>query len=612
MNRRLHHKKVPADDIRFQPGIYQFLRDRVKGQDTALNGIAAILSNMLLCREARVFKFTLGGAIGSGKKTTLRAIKQLLGMNEGQMYASQFVEAQGMLVNDASHRTGGRESVALMDRLRKARESVISMDTGKEEVLPYLCLFVDEVEKACSVFMDYVGQLLEHGRCVVGSSGRTLSLPKLTPLLVIFTSNCASSEISMMTKTDDLMAADLIGRALEQRWPNANAVKHLRPLLPYYPLKNETLEPILMEKFEEYVSKSALSNRFGLRSIQYADEVKAMLVRHVLARVDTTPGVQGSIGQLFYKLDTVFSMGLGVIQTMVAENEPLLRPILVTAHSIDTHRFAESLDKQLGDVIKEIKQQQQQSSMRGGGCGGLSTTQVIDSIFENPDNHQIMDKCDTSQKGTVEAVTMAYGDRPLCSLVVNITYNNYQVVNHLDQQEEVRHLKRRLTSYKNTLKEMIHTIDRTCTESSPFHSTMKKIADTKRELIESSNSSDDGDDDAAEEEATTTEKKRKRIRPLCLTNEASSLSLGPLSKRPRMEDEMMLDFSDEIELYTMGDGEDEYDDDDLAEEPEETLWCTKCEKLKIPEVFIRKRKDKAGILRSTQAEHCSTCRKCRK
>jgi hypothetical protein len=306
-------------------------------------------------------------------------------------------------------------------------------------------------------------------------------------------------------------------------------------------------------------------------------------------------------------------MGLGVIQTMVAENEPLLKPILVTAHSIDTHRFAESLDKQLDNVIKEIKQQRQSST-----GGGLSTTQVIDSIFENPDNHQIMDKCDTSQKGTVEAVTMAYGDRPLCSLVVNITYNNYQVVNHLDQQEEVRHLKRRLTSYKNTLKEMIHTIDRTCTESSPFHSTMKKIADTKRELIESSNSSDDDDDDHHNEDeeavaalGVTTTKKKKRIRSLCLTNEASLL--GPLSKRPRMEDEMMLDFSDEIELYTRGDDEEEEEDDDeLVEEPEETVWCTKCEKLKSPEVFIRKRKDKSGILRSTRVEHCSTCRKCRK
>lgn len=607
MNRRLHHKKVPAHDIRFQPGIYQFLRDRVKGQDTSLNGIAAILSNMLLCREPRVFKFTIGGAVGSGKKTTLRAIKQLLGMNEGEMYAPQFVEVQGMLVNDASHRTGGRESVALMDRLKKARESVISTDTGKEEVLPYLCLFVDEVEKACSVFMDYVGQLMEQGRCAMGSSGRTLSLPKMTPLLVIFTTNCASTEISMMTKTDDLMAADLIGRALEQRWPNTNAVKHLRPLLPYYALKNETLEPILMEKFDEYVSKSALSNRFGHRSIQYADEVKAMLVRHVLARVDTTPGVQGSIGQLFYKLDIVFSMGLGVIQTMVAENEPLLKPILVTAHSIDTHRFAESLDKQLDNVIKEIKQQRSSGDK-------LSTTQVIDSIFENPDNHQIMDKCDTSQKGTVEAVTMAYGDRPLCSLVVNITYNNYHVVNHLDQQEEVRHLRRRLTSYKNTLKEVIHTIDRACTENSPFHSTMKKIADTKRELIESSNSSDDEEDVAA---IFTTEKK-KRVRPLSLTNEeegGASSPLGPLSKRARMEDEMMLDFSDEIELYTKGDedyGDDNNSESDLVEEPEETLWCTKCEKLKPPDVFIRKRKDKAGILRSSRVEHCSTCRKCRK
>lgn len=593
MSRRFY-KKVPAEEIRYQPKIYKFLRERVKGQDTSLNGTAAILSNLLLCREARIFKLVLGGAEGSGKNTTILAIKELLGMQEGHMYAAQFVEVHGALLNDSSHKTGGQEGVKMMAKLKKARESVISSDTGKEVVHPYMCLFIDDVDKACGVFMDYLGHFLDHdGNCEM-AGGKSFVLPRMTPLLVLFTTNCASNDISRMTKTDDVMASHMIVRALEQRWPERSVIKHLQPVLPYYPLKNDTLEPILMEKFEEYVRKSALSNRFGPQCIHYADEVKKMLVKHVLARVDTSPGVQGSIGQLFYKLDIVFSMGLGVIQTMVAENEPLLKPIMVTAHSIDTHRFAESLDKQLENVIKELTNQQHRHQ--------LSTTQVIDSIFDNPDNHQIMDQCDTSQKGTVEAVTMAYGDRPLCSLVVNITYNNYQMVTHLEQHEEVQHLKRRLTSYKNTLKEMIHTIDRTCTEQeSPFHSTMKKIADTKRELIESSDTSCDDNDDEGGGDITI---RKKRVRSECL-------SLGPLSKRPRVEEQMMLDLSDEIEFYTRGCGGDD-NDEELEEEPEELALCLKCEKIKPLDVFIRRRKNNLGQMIQTQVDQCSTCRKCRK
>lgn len=591
MNRRFY-KKVPAEEIRYQPKIYKFLRERVKGQDTSLNGVAAILSNLLLCREARVFKLVLGGAEGSGKNTTILAIKELLGMQEGHMYAGQFVEVHGALLNDGGHKTGGHESIKMMNKLKKARESVISSDTGKEIVHPYMCLFIDDVDKACGVFMDYLGHFLDHDANCEMAGGKNFVLPHMTPLLVLFTTNCASNDICRMTKTDDVMASHMIIRALEQRWPERSVIKHLQPVLPYYPLNNDTLEPILMEKFEEYVRKSALSNRFGPQCIHYADEVKSMLIKHVLARVDTSPGVQGSIGQLFYKLDIVFSMGLGVIQTMVAENEPLLKPIMVTAHSIDTHRFAESLDKQLENVIKELSHQEYRRHQ-------LSTTQVIDSIFDNPDNHQIMDQCDTNQKGTVEAVTMAYGDRPLCSLVVNITYNNYQMVTHLEQHEEVQHLKRRLTSYKTTLKEMIHTIDRTCIEQqqhSAFHSTMKKIADNTRELIESSDTSDDDS-----ESATI----RKRIR-------SSSLSLGPLSKRPRVEEQTMLDLSDEIEFYTRGCSNSGDDELTMEEEPEELALCLKCEKIKPLDVFIRKRKNNIGQTILTQVDHCSTCRKCRK
>ena len=129
---------------------------------------------------------------------------------------------------------------------------------------------------------------------------------------------------------------------------------------------------------------------------------------------------------------------------------------------------------------------------------------------------------------------------------------------------------------------------------------MKKIADNTRELIESSDTSDDDDDDG---ESST---RRKRIR-------SSSLSLGPLSKRPRVEEQTMLDLSDEIEFYTRGCCSNSGDDElTMEEEPEELALCLKCEKIKPLDVFIRKRKNNTGQTILTQVDQCSTCRKCRK
>lgn len=560
---------VLAETVKSQPQIYHFLRERVKGQDTSLNGLASILSSLLACRKSHIYRALLGGASGSGKTTTVHAVKQLLGMGEGQRYARQFIEISGVTVNDAAtaatQRVYNREKEALVKRLNKAKRATSSSDTGKKEPYPYLCLFVDDVDKATHAFIDFLGLLLE--RSVQKSTADGFTLPARTPLLVLFTSSSASDEIGAMKKNDDLMASDMVRRAFSKRWQNSSLMKHLEPILPFYPLKTETLRPILLQKFDEYVTDSGLTSRFGQRAIQYSDEVKHLLVDHVLARVNTSHGIQGSIGQLFYRLDIFFSTGLGIINTMVSENEQLLRPIQVTAHSIDTHRFAESLDKQLDSVIQEFKQQQQQQLVALGPT--VPTSQVIDAIMTNPENQQIMGECDPGQEGKVNAVTMAYGDRPLCSLVVNIIYNNYQVVNHHDQHEEVQRLKRKMRGYKHTLKEVIETIDRTCKEST-FNDRMRQFADAKRELVESSNtsSSDESDDHSYQVPSLThsvkrpnKNKKRPHSTSSHITNTSTSsggsplIASGgtiPLTKRIRLAEEdedMTLDFSDEIDFY---------------------------------------------------------------
>lgn len=636
----LSSKPPPAISICNHPRIYTFLRERVRGQDTSLNGLASILSRLLQPHtERKVYKATLGGAEGSGKGTTVETVRYLLGMDPGYIYASQFVSLSGSAVSDNKSKAGGKEGVSLMKRLHKATQTAKSPETGKKETLPYICLFIDNVDKACAKFIDCVGPLLENGTYTMGSN-ESFSIPKKTPLLVLFTTNCASAGIASMTKLDDSVAAEMIRLTLKQRWPEGNLMKRMEPIYPFYILKAETVRPILMTKFEEYVRDSDISNKYGKGTMQYSMEVKTMIVDHVLAKVNTAHGIQGSISQLINKLDIFFSIGLGALDTLLidtgGDQKNLMSPIVVTTHSIDTNRFRESLDQQLESVVKELRQAASSTS-----CAEkrLSVCNVIDSILDNPENQQIMAECDTKQEGTVNAVAMAYGDISLCSLVMNITYNNYQVINHLDQEEEVRALKKKLRRYKSNLKEVIQAIDHSCSESS-FNTTMKEIADSKRQLIESSGSSS-GDDDYSDDSRDyyhhtkrlpannnspsslknhSLEMSKKRTRPPpCIKRKLPSPQIvAPVrhtnrnvislsqhlkdqenanhrDKRIRLsQSEMTLDYSDEVDLYIdeATDEDDIFNDtnehsclsDILSEEEEEEVVVVKKKKKKKQEM----------------------------
>lgn len=653
-------KTPPIIEICNQQRIYSFLKERIKGQETSLNSLACILARLLNPHyERRVYKATLGGAQGSGKRTSVQAVKHLLGMDKGYLYESQFISLNGSAVSDNKAKAGGKDGVSLMKRLKHATETSKSPTTGKKETLPYICLVIDDVDKASAKFMDCVGSLFESG-CYTMSGSDSFSIPKKTPLIVLFTTNCASSDIAGMKRLDDSVAAEMVRLTLAKKWPDGNLMKRMEPILPFYILKTETLRPILMAKFEEYVGESDITNRFGKGKIQYSDEVKRMLVDHVLVKVNTAHGIQGSISQLIRKLDIFFSTGLGVIDTLLSEaggdQHHLMSPILVTAHSIDTNRFCESLDQQLDNVVKDLRQQSVIASENT-----VSTERVIDSILSNPENQQIMAECDTKQEGTVNAVAMAYGDISLCSLVMNITYNNYQVVNHLDQHEEVQYLKKKLRRYKNNLKDVIHTIDRTCAESS-FNSTMKQIADSKRKLIESGSSSS-GDDDDDEDDMPfyksprlpsshftmpmVDQSSRKRPRQPVIVNHEPELEHVQKRVRRIEECELLLDESDEIDMYIDGASDDEEiftmfsDSEDSAlsdlfyssEEEEEgngcsylllnddesempvfddgtLVYCARCKQSKTTSCFERRRKDvKTGEICIKVTEFCSTCRK---
>lgn len=677
-NHRRFHAPVLAEENHKQPQIFAYFKERVKGQDTSLNRLACTLASFLSTRETITFSMLIGGANGSGKRTTISNVRHFLGMDPGQRYAKQYVDVEGVSLDEGSQYNNNNNNIggceALVKRLNKAKKTATSSDTGRPESVPYLCLFIDNIERVSRSFIESIIKPLKEKAQCYAPSGTLFTLPAKTPLLILYTSHCASDEIANMKHADDLMASDLIYRALLKRWPDTNAGNHVGVILPYYPLGHETLRPMLMKTFEDFVAKSHMTRRFGEGSVQYGDEVKNLLIDHVLARVNATHGAQGSLGQLSHRLDILFSMALAEMEKLVEENVVcasfLAKPIFVSAQSIDTKRFAESFTKKLEHVIQEFNTTSSSNNNRE-----IETFRVIESILDNPENSQFIEQCDTSKEGHVNAVTMAYGDRPLCSLVVNINYTNIHVINHRDEHDKVRHLKKKVRACRDTLKMMIDTIDKSSKkEGSSFNKKMKKIADAQRvrSLIESSSGStsldDDDEDDDADENNPFARSKTKRIRALCSNSGNGSAVVVANAKRVRLDDaRMAMEFSDEVDFYTKTlnddsensftlpkkkrklfveedavlllnnnldeDEEEEEEEDDEDEEgyqhmlstyeeeveqenidiEEGIQWCPGiCCSYKPLSSFVRKRIDRKGIPRSWVSEYCHTCRTCRK
>lgn len=637
-----YYKEVPLDHCQSYSGIFKYLKEAVKGQETTLNKMAVQLLCLLECEEGKVFPLTLAGVDGSGKRTTIERIKRLFGMERNQRYEKQFVEVSGASVSAERERDACRQEIlSIIKRLNKAKKTQTCPDTGREQRLPYICLVISNVDKASMMFIDnVVCPLLEDGYCRMDSTN-SFRLPERTPLLLICTTDCVSAEIAAMTEPDDAIAEDIISRALRQRWPGSNLSDCLIYIMPYYPLDEIALRPLLITKFEEYMKTAKIQGKFGSHSLQCDDEVKSLFVDHVLARMNTTKyGVKVSIGQLITRLNIFFKAGLDAIKPLVTNGGRYhSKPIVVTARSIDIERFAQSLDENLKRV-DDLKQ----SDFRNP----LPTYEVVNSILSNPENNQLMKTMHTHQAGTVKAVTMACGDKPLCSVVANIHYTNVTIINNhnKDQREQVHQLKKKLHAYKHSLKEVIDTIDRSSTEET-FAASVKQIADDKRSLIESSSSSgscSSVDDDEDDNDRPRKGKKRLRTLRAAHPNQESAIAKRVrLSQNGNMEEEELLEYSDEVEIYLTNptifktpvqqnllelEEDEEAAEQAYAEEMKQQIEkerhdnppltpkgmnnklsvCPRCQKMKPLPSFTKKHKGKDGKILSTYTKKCNSCR----
>jgi hypothetical protein len=700
-------KEAPARKMAHLQEAYDYLRTRIKEQDTSIYRLASILADALTRKESAwgadkplLYKAILAGTSGCGKTETVLRVKEFLGMAAGYEYEHQFIEIEGVTMSEEvpSGLSAALVGYSLADRLNGALSNYKNDEWWKLETMnhqtqeykqayaeytqkqceirpeevavpPYLLLFIDEIDKAPLEFILLLTTLMDTGN-YTSPSQVSFRLPKQTALIILCTSNYAAERLCQMEPRNDEVAESLVKKAMGDNRLRAHTIERMGKILPYYPLRTEALRLILMEKLEDYVNKSVIANRFGSNAISYDQDVKNMLVDHVLLKVNSEYGIRGSIGQLIFKLNIFFGSALGVLDQMVSGGQPLNAPIRVTAHNIDTRLFGASFDQEFDRFVKDFKKKDE-------------TRSLIQSLRDNPDNRQTLSLCNPREEGRVNAVAMAYGNAPLCSLVMNITYNNYQIVNQYDSKEsarEVQRLNERVNVLKDALKEVIHTVDSSNKEAS-FNITMKRVADSKRDLIESS------EDSEHEYQSKPPPDRKSIIRAARIKAEVAAASIIARRRRKRKFAEMALSLitedsskrrcpslfasasdssgsgssycdegDDEAEeeeeedsfynedknyyddpddpstsLNTRSDYEEEDDDDDDIEDSRSIdigsdssrdyervssslsssrkIECSTCKNFRDEKMFMRKRRDKQNNVRMIFVPSCGTCRK---
>jgi hypothetical protein len=499
--------------------IYEFLKTRVKNQDTGLYNVATTVSTAMWKKKSSwgegkplLYKMTLSGTSGCGKTETVLAVRHYLGMDTGYEYENQFIEIDGSTMQDetqvncltgaAAGLIGYKDGYSLSDRLNKAINKPITLaknnnkkkkasspmpftkkrTTPKKAIPPpkepdpppFIFLFVDEVDKVCEAFMLAINGLIETGNYHT-PSGIGFQLPKETAFFIMFTANYGAEAIAEMPRRNDEAAEKLVLDAMDENGLKPHTVARMGQIIPYYPLEEEALKALLSTKLEEYIQQSPLLASFlATNKIRCDENVKNILLQHVLQKVSEVHGVRGAIRQIFQKLDLMFDKAFDVLQRMVDAGDtslPLTEPLELTGHSINMKEFENSVEHEWNDIIRLIK--------------------------SNPANEQSLARWrEETPGGVVNTMGMKLGGQSICNFVMHYTiinHHHHHVHNHRDNKtlaKKVAQLRDESRVLKKTL-DHVFTLANESTSSNHIEvvQQIRDIANEKQVLIKASSSS---------------------------------------------------------------------------------------------------------------------------
>lgn len=496
-------QKAPSHTINNMLEIEKHFNERILDQATSIRRLSVLISTVLhnskpIMRgdEALLYMITIAGPRGTGKTETVTCLKHFMGMDEDYEYAEQFIEydaASGgntsdMMISCDEHNKSGSSASDSQDVITRLNRAV---ESHEKQTPPYIMLYVNEYEHSPSSFKFIVNSLISTGQYKT-SQGVQFALPKETSLLVVCTSHCGDDDIMEMEERCDDAAKQYIRRAMEQSNPN---VQRRNLLLPYYPLSPEVLKELLANKLERYITCSRLLKSLGIEVLTSTQEMKEMLIKHVLLKIDKRYGMHSGERMLKDKLDVMFETGRAMIEL---DRDRKKEPIFLDSFTLDTQLFGAILEKELVEPN--------------------ANTEIIRTIRDNPENKQYLARCDPSLNGIVEAVGMRYGAKPVCGLIMNVTYIN--ITNIYETDENTKRLKQ-----KNKLLKSCITAIGDVVEKKDSHNTVGDILKNYHDLL--NESSDDSDDAARHSRLAITPdelKNKRKVEDLEVSTLSSSCS----------------------------------------------------------------------------------------
>jgi len=437
--KRQNESLAAADHKKLQPSpillldydeTKDFLQSKVKEQVNATWTVADKLFQMRDKRSygfdcpSNLFKMVFTGTTGCGKTEMVRWIKYLLGMDTDFEYARQYVEVikqQKEDVGESSTTTATTTTTTMsshtvyadMDALvDKLNEALYTYDdnnaNGKRKCVSprFILLVIDEVDTLDNAFLYNIGPLLSTGSLTKktnsDSNARTsFLLPSETSLMILFTCSYGEEGIRQMSNKSDDTARLHIVTDMIKRDMNQSMVEGMGLLVPFYPLKIETLRMILMERLEQFIKESFVCKQFG--EITYDGDVKNMLIEKVLNFTQQRRGIRQGLGKLLEKIGDFFDKALRELHKKQIVCKNAKSQLIVRLHEIDVKKFDEQIEQECQQFINE----------------------VMRSILNDPRSVDTMTEYRAKEK-KIDALSMYMKDGHVYSSDIQLDYNVHQ------------------------------------------------------------------------------------------------------------------------------------------------------------------------------------------